>query len=412
MLEPDSTRQDDLHGGHAPWTSGRNGPARRRLEGDRRCGVLVVGAGITGSLVAQHLQTLGHDVCVIDRERPGHGSTAASTAMLLWEIDCPLSELTERYGFDRAADTYRRSLRAMTGLASLVSDLDLACAFRPRDSLYLAGPQTSERDLMAEHALRTRADLPGAYLDFLTVKRGFGFDRVGAILSPGSADADPLMLAHALLRAAVTNGAQVFDAQAVTYESGHNCVHVTLDNGCAIEAGQVVLATGYVMPDFIRAPLHSTSSSWAIATVPQRPDALWRDGALIWEASDAYSYLRTTTDNRIIIGGEDDPAIREPADRDAAMPAKTATILATLARLCPEADARADYAWSGTFGETADGLPLIGAVPGHPRLFAAYGYGGNGITFSYLASRLLARQIAGQHARWHDDYAIDRSGRG
>jgi glycine/D-amino acid oxidase-like deaminating enzyme len=47
-------------------------------------------------------------------------------------------------------------------------------------------------------------------------------------------------------------------------------------------------------------------------------------------------------------------------------------------------------------------------VPGHPRLYAAYGYGGNGITFSYLASRLIGRLIAGHNERWYDDLAIDR----
>ena len=94
------------------------------------------------------------------------------------------------------------------------------------------------------------------------------------------------------------------------------------------------------------------------------------------------------------------------------MPAKANIIRAKLATLCPAANAQADYVWSGTFGETEDGLPLIGAVPGRDRVFAAYGYGGNGITFSFLASRLIARLIAGRRERWHDDFAIDRSGTG
>ena len=55
-----------------------------------------------------------------------------------------------------------------------------------------------------------------------------------------------------------------------------------------------------------------------------------------------------------------------------------------------------------------DGLPLIGEVPGYPRIHAAYGYGGNGITFSFLASRLIGAMIAGRREPWHDDLAIDR----
>ena len=66
-----------------------------------------------------------------------------------------------------------------------------------------------------------------------------------------------------------------------------------------------------------------------------------------------------------------------------------------LQTLVPAADATADAAWTGFFSETTDGLPLIGAVPGRPRCFAAFGYGGNGITFSAIAAQLIQRAILG-----------------
>jgi glycine/D-amino acid oxidase-like deaminating enzyme len=406
-LEAKTTTQEDLHGGRAPWATGLRS-SRAKLDRNLRCEVLVVGAGITGSLMAEHLTALGHDVCIIDRERPGYGSTAASTAMLQWEIDCPLTELTAFYGFELATDVYRRSLQAVSGLKSLIDDKGLKCVFRHRSSLYLAGDDAGARDLRAEHDLRTRAGLPGAYLDYRTLRREFGFDREAAILSPGSADADPLCLSHALIAIAVARGAAIFDAEAVNYDSTARGVLVGLDSGHAIEAGRVVLATGYVMPDFLETDLHATASSWAIATPPQTPDALWRDGVLIWEASEKYLYARTTADNRIVIGGEDDNEIVDPAKRDELMPEKAATILNKLKVLYPKANATADFVWSGAFGETKDGLPLIGQVPGQNRLFAAYGYGGNGITFSFLASRMIGQMIAGQHEPWFRHFAVDR----
>lgn len=373
-----------------------------------RCDVLVVGAGITGSLVAEHLTALGRQVCVVDRERAGFGSTAASTAMLLWEIDCSLSELTGYYGFERAANIYRRSLQAVAGLRSLAGELGVRVGLRGRSSLYLAAGEIGARELLAEHRLRGRAGLPGIYLDHSTLLREFAFEREAAILSPGSADADPLRLSHALIAAAVANGATILDAEAVGYHEAGRRVIVALDGGLEIEARQVVLATGYVMPDFVGSTIHSTASSWAIATPPQPPEALWRDGVLIWEASDAYLYATTTIDNRIIVGGEDEDTVIDPAERDALVPAKAEAILETLRALRPNAGAIADFVWSGAFGQTADGLPLIGRVPGRPGLFAAYGYGGNGITFSFLASRMIGRMIAGQWEDWYGDLAIDR----
>jgi glycine/D-amino acid oxidase-like deaminating enzyme len=43
------------------------------------------------------------------------------------------------------------------------------------------------------------------------------------------------------------------------------------------------------------------------------------------------------------------------------------------------------------------------------NLFAAYGYGGNGITFSLLAAELISVLMAGRTSPLLDDLAIDRS---
>ncbi|MGL4260415.1 MAG: NAD(P)/FAD-dependent oxidoreductase [Afipia sp.] len=408
MFDPERVQQGDLRGGTSPWSQRLVQPGRPPVDQDFRCEILVVGAGVTGSLAAEHLAAQGHEVCVIDRQRPGFGSTTASTSMLMWEIDRSLNDLVAMYGFERAVSVYRRSFSAVSGLAELVNTHRLACGLRHKRSLYLAAGNTGARELKAEHDLRMRAGLPGDYLDHLTLLEEFGLYREAAIHSIGSADADPLLLCQALLDVAAMQGVRIFDASAESYDNSGQAVIVELDSGHVIEAKQVVLATGYVMPDFVSSSVHKISSSWAIATPPQPAGGLWRDGALIWEASENYCYARTTNDNRIIIGGEDDDRAIEPEARDRLMPAKAEALLHRLNGLWSEAEPVAEFVWSGAFGTTTDGLPLIGRVPGYPRIHAAYGYGGNGITYSYLASRMIAASIAGNHQPWFDDFAIDR----
>lgn len=51
--------------------------------------------------------------------------------------------------------------------------------------------------------------------------------------------------------------------------------------------------------------------------------------------------------------------------------------------------------WAGCFGESANGLPLIGAIPGSPHCYAVLGYGGNGISFSVIAAQMIQRAILG-----------------
>lgn len=361
---------------------------------------------MTGALVAEHLAAQDHEVCIIDRQRPGFSSTAASTSMLMWRSIAPLVISLQCMDLSGRRISIAAASPPVSGLAELVNTRRLACGLRHRRSLYLA--VRSAPELQAEHNLRVRAGLPGEYLDHLTLLEQFGLYREAAIHSIGSADADPLLLCQALLDAAVGYGAVIYDANAENYDNSGQGVVVELDNGHVIEAGQVVLATGYVMPGFVTSDLHKLSSSWAIATPPQSPAALWRDGALIWEASENYCYARTTRDGRIIIGGEDDDRVTEPEERDRLMPAKADALLHRLNGLWSHVDPVAEFVWSGTFGTTTDGLPLIGRVPGHPRIHAAYGYGGNGITYSYLASRMIAASIAGNNQPWFDDFAIDR----
>ena len=161
------------------------------------------------------------------------------------------------------------------------------------------------------------------------------------------------------------------------------------------------------MPCIVRAHVHRVSSSWAIATRPQ-PQNIWKDGTLIWEDADHYHYARTTRAGRIIIGGEDSDEIVEPVARDRLIPEKSTVLTQKLAALWPRADTEAEYRWAGTFDTTSDGLPLIGPVSGHKGIHAAYGYGGNGITFSFLAAQLLGDLIAGSSSPLLHDFALDR----
>jgi glycine/D-amino acid oxidase-like deaminating enzyme len=187
-------------------------------------------------------------------------------------------------------------------------------------------------------------------------------------------------------------------------------IGIQLKSGRQIEARSAILATGYVMPAIVHSTIQTVSSSWAIATTPQ-PQNIWKDGALIWEDSKDYLYARATPAGRIIIGGEDSEQIVEPDARDRIMPEKARALAQKLAALWPVADREIEFRWSGRFDTTSDGLPLIGPVPGANGLFAAYGYGGNGITFSFLAAQLIGDLIAGSSSQLLNDFALDRDGR-
>jgi glycine/D-amino acid oxidase-like deaminating enzyme len=164
-------------------------------------------------------------------------------------------------------------------------------------------------------------------------------------------------------------------------------------NGPTIRAGHVVFATGYEVPKLVPPDGHRILSTYAIATRPQ-PRNLWPGEALIWEASDPYLYARTTTDGRVICGGEDED-FSDDEKRDALIARKAAAIGRKLQRLFPQLDVTPEFQWAGSFGTTATGLPLIGKVRRHPNVWAILGFGGNGITYSRIAADIVRAALAG-----------------
>jgi len=69
----------DLKSGYPYWAV-KNGlmHAFPRMQADLKCDVLVVGAGITGALMARALASEGLDVAVVEQRDIAWGSTAAS----------------------------------------------------------------------------------------------------------------------------------------------------------------------------------------------------------------------------------------------------------------------------------------------------------------------------------------------
>ena len=115
------TEQSDLRTGRPLWTAlGAPRIATQLLEAPGKADVVIVGAGITGALVAEVASARGLSVILLDRRPPFHGSTAASTALLQYEIDTPFVHLADDIGFERARRVWQRSYRALADLCRLV----------------------------------------------------------------------------------------------------------------------------------------------------------------------------------------------------------------------------------------------------------------------------------------------------
>ena len=398
MAQPACTPTEprmDLKSGYPYWAI-KNGlmHAFPPLQEDLRCDVVVIGAGITGALIADELSNHGHAVVVLDQRDAGWGSTSASTALLQYEIDTHMVDLAEQYGEENAVLAYRSCADAIDMLADKASSLKKV-DFSRMQSLYYASNKRHRKDLRHEFELREKHGFDVSWLEPDEVQAVYGFDAPCAILSGKAARVDPYQLAYGLLERIERNGARIHDRSPVArILANARGVEVHTTQGAVVNAKYLVMAAGYESQRFISQRVAQNRSSYAFITDPIAAEVLGPlSSTMVWESARPYLYMRTTSDNRLLVGGDDD-TVDIPAKRDALVKRKVRKLAEKVAKLFPEVPVEPAFAWGGTFAETEDGLPWFGAHEQHgPRVLFAMAYGGNGITYSMLGAGLLRAQI-------------------
>lgn len=387
----------------------RPAPSSAALDSDVRCDALVVGAGITGALVTRELVRSGVDVVVVDRGAGGCGSTAASTALLIYELDTPLHQLIGLVGKPRAVRAYQLGVQAIGRFEQLVADLGDDCGFARARGLYVAKSEQDLADLKAEVDARRSCGLNVEFLSAEDLSERSSIRRPGAILSHDAAQADPYRLTRRVLEDAVRGGARLFEHTEVSgaQEEGGGVRAVTA-RGPSIQARHVIYATGYAAAHRLPDAPAEAYVTYAAVSEPLSVLPFHGERYLLWETARPYLYLRTTTDGRALIGGEDDRGI-EPCSDPNRLAQKRRKLEATFTELFPSMEFRTAKAWAAVFETTPDSLAYIGPHPLLPGRLFALGYGGNGMTFAMIAADILRDLCLGKP---NADAQIFRFGRG
>ena len=384
----------DLRGGNSPWE--RNLPVfpPATLNSGIRCDVLVVGAGATGALIAEAASARNLSTVIVDRRGAARGSTAANTALIEFELDTTLIELQDNLGAEKAGRVYLRTFAAVSGLLQKLERLGISCGQSSRAALYLCGDKLDPAGAAREAEERKKIGLPSEFHDARRLKERFGIDRVGGVVSEGSALLNPVEMVAGLIEAVLRRGGRLFEGEEVT-EFSHEGERVSArtKNGGVIEAKHVVFAMGYELPRGMRYRGHKVVSTWALATGPQAK--LWPEEVMITEAAEPYLYVRAWDGSRVIAGGEDE-SDSDAETRTARFSEKIAAIQQKLKVLLPHLDVKPKYAWTGAFGRSESGLPFIGRLEACPRCHVAAGFGGNGTTFAEVAAELIVADILGK----------------
>ena len=179
---------------------------------------------------------------------------------------------------------------------------------RKRTHLYFASLKKDVADLKKEFETRKKYGFPVKWLDSDDIEKEFKITHThGGILSEQGGSIDAFRFTHSLLSYNHNKGLKIYDktnVKKVDYKK--NGVTVYTEYGNIIKAKKIIYCNGYESTEIIKDDFVKLLSTYAIVGERNEEMPSPLNDLLVWNTSNPYMYLRTTDDNRILIGGKDE----------------------------------------------------------------------------------------------------------
>ena len=363
------------------------------LRGEHNADVCVVGAGFTGISTALHLTEKGYNVHVVEANKVGWGASGRNGGQLIAGISAE-KRIAKMIGEQAVWDLRwagHEIIRERVSTYNIDCDLkygyiDVAIKQRhvrdlERDCRYL-----DNNNFEHEYRLLSQAD----------TRNLIGTDAyIGALLNMGNGHLHPLNLCIGEARAAVANGATLYEQSPVTHIEHGNKAVVHTDSG-SVSADFVVIAgnayhrlerklRGQVLP----------VNSFIIASEPL-PESLVNEinpnDLAVCDPNYILQYFRLSADKRLLFGGRCkyfgmDPEVIK------------SQLIPRMLRIYPQLrGTRFEFAWGGSIAVPVNRAPQFGRVA--PNVFYAQGYSGHGVNVTHVTGQILAEVIAGTSERF------------
>ena len=391
----------NLQSGKFYWqTTFPSPPSYPPLEEDIECDVLIIGGGSSGAQSAHLLSDSGLKVVLVDKRKIGTGSTMTNTALLQYLGDKMLFELVNTFGEEAAVHHTKLCEQAISTIEDITKKLDIDSEFKRRDSLYYASDPAGDQKLKDEYHYLHKHNFQVDLLNEAQIQERYGFAKQSGIYIHNDGELNPFKFNHGLIQAAHQKGVQIFEETSIKgqkFTKDHAIFYT--DREHSITARHVIIAAGYESLEFKKDKDCTLTSSFAVITKPVEDlkGSHWYKQSLIWETARPYIYMRTTADNRIIIGGLDDNTIY-PEDRDSKIIHKKTKLIEEFNKLFPDIHVEPEYYLGAFYGGTHDGLPLIGQYNEWPHCHFLFAYGDNGLIYSTILSEIITDIITkGSH---------------
>jgi len=347
--------------------------------------VIIAGGGITGITTALLLQEAGRNCLVIEAANLCYGTTGGTTAHLNTLVDTQYSTISKNFNKQTAALVAQATGDAIALVRNNVERFSIDCGFEDADGYLFSQDEKQSKELNTIYNSTVDAGLKATMENQLEIKVPF----LSVMKISGQAKFNPVQYVMALARAFENAGGTIIQNCRVNGVEEKDPLEITTSK-------DVYLGRDFIYATHIPAGinlLHLRCAPWRSYAMAARLKNSEYPRHLYYDMNDPYNYYRTQIiDGKpyLVVGGFDHKTGHEVNTE------QSFRELESLIRRHFDVQ-EITHKWSSQYYESADGIPYIGHLPGHPEhVYVATGYGGNGITYSQVAALVLKSMLLNQ----------------
>lgn len=361
------------------WTDSTKLPEFKRLEGDKKTDVLIIGGGMCGVLCAYYLHSAGVDYMLVEGNKICTGITKNTTAKITSQHGLIYDKLIKGIGKEKAQMYLRANQSALCEYNRLCKDIECDFEIKPAYTYSLVSRQKIEDEVEAVNSLGFKAEFNSC--------EELPFRTEGAILFPKQAQFNPLKFIGG-----ISGGLNIYENTFIREIENTTAVY---DKG-KIYAKKIIVATHF--------PFINHHGSYFLKLYQHRSyvsayENAWKiDGMYVDENLKGMSFR--TYKNLLLIGGG--------SHRTGKKGGTWTEINKFANKYYP--DARLQYEWSTQDCMSLDEIPYIGKYSKNtPNLYVATGFNKWGMTTSMIAAKILCKMVCGKVSEYKELFNPQRS---
>jgi len=369
------------------------------LSKDKKCDVLVVGAGIGGALTAFMQAKQGANVIVVDKNIVGYGATLQTDGTVETRVDFN-SKIVKNMGQKDISKCNNLCVQALEDIKYIIEEIctDEKCkeyvqklGFKNVDLMYYSDRITNKISMYKTFERLGRENENIEYLEedpVINLRTGIIFPKAGAIMNPY------LLTQLIFLYLNKLQNVEIYENTNITsISSKEEIVESITNNRFKIFSKSVILTNGIHTLEYLKDDNITLNKTFTIVTekINDLEDSV--ANVVAKDINIPNTSIGFTKDKRIILCGEDIKQNERMANDKYFMNyacGKYKKMYLNYKRLLnlPE-DIKITNCFYGMYLDTKDSLPIIDELDNMPNVYCNLGIGKNGIIYSMIGARML-----------------------